>query len=162
MSMMWVTYWYILWARNAERLSSPPKLTPWYEYIPGTSFSFFFPSHLLSWPFFSLPPVYTTRNSDPGPHTNQALLPPPTNNVRALHVYRGKISALSPLVDWRRIAPTHAGNRRSHHSALDPFYFLSFLSNASHNLYYQKKNLTLLIKLCNLKIKNQRQLDNVI
>ena len=122
--MMWVTYWYILWARNAERLSSPPKLTPWYEYIPGTSFSFFFPSHLLSWPFFSLPPVYTTRNSDPGPHTNQALLPPPTNNVRALHVYRGKISALSPLVDWRRIAPTHAGNRRSHHSALDPFYFL--------------------------------------
>ena len=47
---------------------------------------FFFVSHLLSWPFFS---VFLTR-------------------VRALPFYREKMSALSSLVDSRRIASTHA------------------------------------------------------
>ena len=55
---------------------------------------------------FSLPP---SLNSDPGSHGR--LFFPLSTTVRALHFYREKISALSSLVDSRRIVLTHA--RRS-------------------------------------------------
>ena len=70
----------------------------------------FFSSHLLSSPFYSLPP---SRNSDPGSHTVAGSCPRLPTTVRALHFYREKISALSSLVDSRRIVLTHAINRRS-------------------------------------------------
>ena len=55
---------------------------------------FFFPSHLLSSPLHCLSLLQPcSRNSDPGSH----------GRVRALHFYREKISALSSLVDSRRI-----------------------------------------------------------
>ena len=55
---------------------------------------------------FSLPPG---RNSDPGSHSRLFSLPTP---VRALHFYREKTSALSSLVDSRRIVLTHARRSR--------------------------------------------------
>ena len=61
-------------------------------------FFFLFPSHLLSSPFCSLPP---SRNSDLGSHNR--LFSPLSTTVRALHFYREKNSALSSLVDSRRI-----------------------------------------------------------
>ena len=64
---------------------------------------------------FSLPP---SRNSDPGSHSR--LFSPPHTTVRALLFDREKISALSSLVDSRRIVPTHA--RRFQQLIL--FYFL--------------------------------------
>ena len=70
---------------------------------------FFFIIMIFSIPFiifallFSLPP---SRNSDPGSHSS--LFPPLPTTVRALHCCREKISALSSLVDSRRIVPTHA------------------------------------------------------
>ena len=72
-------------------------------------YSFIFPSHLLSSPFFfSLPP--NSRNSYDciGGHIAGSSPPIPTT-VRALHFYREKILALSSLVDSRRI------NSKSHH-----------------------------------------------
>ena len=39
--------------------------------------------------------------------------PSPLYKVRALHFYREETSALSCLLDLRRIVPTHAVNRRS-------------------------------------------------
>ena len=49
---------------------------------------------------FSLPP---SRSLDPG--SRSRLFSPLPITVRALHCYREKISALSPLVDSSRIAP---------------------------------------------------------
>ena len=74
-------------------------------------------------PSFSLPP---SRTSDPGSHSR--LFPPPRHptTVRVLHFYREKKSALSSLVDSRRIVPTHA--RRS--QQLVHLYFC----NEIHNL----------------------------
>ena len=46
------------------------------------------------------------RSSDPGSHSR--LFSPFLITVRALHFYREKDSALSTLVNSRRIAPTHA------------------------------------------------------
>ena len=71
------------------------------------SFLFFFPSHLLSSPFFSLSLLVVTQIRG---HIAGSSPPLPTT-VRALHFYREKISALSSLVDSRRIVLTHA--RRS-------------------------------------------------
>ena len=62
----------------------------------------YFSSLLLSSRFFSLPP---SRNSDPVSHSSSPPFPP---TVRVLHFYREKTSALSSLVDSRRIVPTHA------------------------------------------------------
>ena len=70
-------------------------------------YCYYFPSHLLSSPFFLyLPP---SRNSDPGSHSR--LFSPLPTTVRALHFYREKISAVFSLVDSRRTVLTHA--RRS-------------------------------------------------
>ena len=64
-------------------------------------FSFFFPSHLLSSPFYSLSLLVVTQIR--GPIAGSS--PPLPTTVGE------KISALSSLVDSRRIVPTHA--RRS-------------------------------------------------
>ena len=77
--------------------------------IKSLIFSFIFPSHLLrvlSSPFYSLPP---SRDSDPGSHSRLFSLP--THYGSCLEFHREKISALSSLVDSRRIVLTHA--RRS-------------------------------------------------
>ena len=66
--------------------------------------------------FFSLP---RSRNSDAGSYSR--LFPPSPDTVRALHFSRGKISALSSLVDSRQIVPSHA--RRSQQLIL--FLFLA-------------------------------------
>ena len=73
---------------------------------------------------FSLPPI-SSRNSDPG--SRSRLFFPPTHyscSFRALHFYREKISALSSLVDSRRIVLTHAINRRSQQLLI--LFFLFF------------------------------------
>ena len=54
---------------------------------------------------FSFPPI-NSRNSDPESHSR--LFSPLPSTVRALHFYREKVSALSSLVDSRRIVLTHA------------------------------------------------------
>ena len=86
----------------------------------------FFPSHLLSSPFHSLSlPVVTQI----GGHIAGSSSPLPTiNRVRALHFYREKLSALSSLVDSRRIVLTHG--RRS--QQLIPFLFLQINSKSRH------------------------------
>ena len=65
------------------------------------------PSHLLSSPFFSLSLLVVTQIRG---HMAGSSPPLPTT-VRALHFYREKISALSSLVESRRIVLIHA--RRS-------------------------------------------------
>ena len=69
--------------------------------------------------FFSSPP---SRNSDPGSHGR--LFSPLPATVHALQFYREKISALSSLVDSRRIAATQP--RRS--ERLFPFFLCTFIS----------------------------------
>ena len=71
------------------------------------SVRFVFPSHLLSSPFFLVPP---SRNWDPG--SQSRLFPPLPTTVRALNLYREDSPALSSLVDSCRIAPTHARRSR--------------------------------------------------
>ena len=90
-------------------------------------FSFFFcppflfvPSHLLSSPFFSLSLLVVTQIRG---HIAGSSPPLPTT-VRALHFYHEKISALSYLVDSRRIVLTHG--RRSQQFGWS-FFFLIFL-----------------------------------
>ena len=57
---------------------------------------------------FALPfSLHPSRNSDPGSHGAGSSPPLPTT-VRALHSYRDNISALSSLVDSRRIVLTYA------------------------------------------------------
>ena len=70
---------------------------------------FLFPSsHLLFSPFFfSLPPIILIVVTQIRGHIAGSSLPLPIT-VRALHSYREKISALSSLVDSRRIVLTHA------------------------------------------------------
>ena len=70
-------------------------------------FFFFFPSHLLSPPFYSLSLLVVTQIR--GHIAGSSPLLPIT--VRAFHFFREKISALSSLVHSRRIVLTHA--RRS-------------------------------------------------
>ena len=77
----------------------------------------YFPSRLVSSPFFSLS---LSRKSDPGSHSR--LFSPLPATVRVLHFHHEKISAVSSLVDSRRIVPTP----RYVLSAVDRFYF-SFL-----------------------------------
>ena len=68
-------------------------------------FFVFFPSHLLSPPFYSLPP---NRNSDPGSHSRLFSLPTHYGSCLALFPRKDFSSS---LVDSRRIVLTHA--RRS-------------------------------------------------
>ena len=88
-------------------------------------FLFFFATTLIM--FALLFPLPLTRNSNPGSHS-RLFFPSPLRTVRALHFYREKISALSPLVDSRRIVSTHA--RRSQH--FDAFFsiFANVLSKS--------------------------------
>ena len=78
---------------------------------------------------FSPNPI-NSRNPDPGPHSR--LFSPLPATVRALHFYREKISALSSLVDSRRIVPTHAINRLSQQLILFfmYWYFVFLLINS--------------------------------
>ena len=86
-------------------------------------YSIYIPIHSLSSPFFfSLPP---SRNSDTGSHSR--LFSPLATTVRALHFYCEKISALSSLVDSRRIV-TRA--RRSQQLIL--LFFLRINSRSRH------------------------------
>ena len=67
-------------------------------------FFIFFPSHVLSSPFYYISLLVVTQIRG---HIAGSSLHIPTT-VRALHIYRDKISALSSLVDSRRIVLTHA------------------------------------------------------
>ena len=84
-------------------------------YFITSKYIFLLPSHLLSSPFYSLSLLAVTQIRG---HIAGSSPPLPTT-VRALYFYREKISALSSLVDSRRIALTHA--RRSQQLIL--FYF---------------------------------------
>ena len=80
-----------------------------YKYILQYTFS----SHLLTSPFS--PSLVATQIRG---HIAGSSLPLPTT-VRALHFYREKISALSSLVDSRRIVLIHA--RRSFYMSANKF-----------------------------------------
>ena len=83
-------------------VSSSKRISPrccWYWL-----FFFFLPSHLLSSPFCSLSLLVVTQIRGHIVGSSPHL---PTT-VRALHFYREKISAVSSLVDSRRIVLTHA------------------------------------------------------
>ena len=68
------------------------------RYHVNVNFAIWRLSHLLSSPLlFSLPP---SRSSDPGHIAGSSL--PLATTVRALHLYRENIRALSPLVDWHK------------------------------------------------------------
>ena len=85
----------------------------------------FFPSHLLSSPFCSLPP---SRNSDPGSHSR--LFSPPTHYGSCLaFLSREDFSSLFP----RRLASNCAYQRQAL-SAIDPFFFflLQIKSKSRH------------------------------
>ena len=84
----------------------------------------YFPSHLLSSPFCSLSLLIVTQIRG---HIAGSFPPLPAT-VRALHFYREKISALSSLVDSRRIVLTHA--RRSDQLILS--LFLKINSKSRH------------------------------
>ena len=90
-------------------------------------FFILFPSHVLSSPFYSLFLLVVTqiRCHIPGPS------PLPTT-VRASNFYRETVSALSSLVDSRRVVLTHA--RRSQQVILlfIFFFFLQINSKSSH------------------------------
>ena len=68
-------------------------------------FVFFFPSHLLSTPFYSPSLLVVTQIRG---HIAGSS-PPLLTTVRALHFYREKISAISSLVDSRRIVLSTLG-----------------------------------------------------
>ena len=68
-------------------------------FLPFLLFFFFPPSHLLSSPFYSLSLLVVAQIRG---HIAGSSPPLPTT-VRAVHFYREKISALSSLVDSRRI-----------------------------------------------------------
>ena len=98
-------------------------------------FLFFSRFRRLSSRFFSLPPINDSRNvvtqirghiagSSPPPSPLQLSL----RTVRALHFCREEISALSSLVDSRRIVLTHA--RRSQQLLFMPFYLFIFASKS--------------------------------
>ena len=91
----------------------------WRMYVGSVIFILFFPSHLLSSPFYSLPP---SRNSDPGSHSR--LFSPPTHYGSCLgFLSRGDFSSF--LVDSRRFVLTHA--RRSQQLILFSSFFFFFL-----------------------------------
>ena len=71
-------------------------------------YPFFCSSHLSCSPFcsFSFLRRINSHNSDPGSHSR--LFSPLPTTVRAFHFCREMASALSSLVDLRRITPTHA------------------------------------------------------
>ena len=75
-----------------------------YWYFSCRFLRFFFPSHLFIFALLVLLPI--RRNSDPESHGR--LYSPLPTTVRALLFYRAKNSALSSLVDSRRVVPTHA------------------------------------------------------
>ena len=81
----------------------------------------FFPSHLLSSPFYYLSLLVVTQIRG---HIADSSPPLPTT-VRALHFYPEEISALSSLVNSRRIVRTHA--RRSQQLILFFFFFCKWI-----------------------------------
>ena len=116
-------------------IHSSMDICTWY-YIPRTRYLvvvvfvfvfvgvFFHPIYYLRHSILSLPVV-----TQIGGHIAGSSSPLPTiNRVRALHFYREKLSALSSLVDSRRIVLTHG--RRS--QQLIPFLFLQINSKSRH------------------------------
>ena len=95
--------------RSAQQYTVPGS-TYWLFFL--ADFSFLFLSHLLSSPFLFISILVVTRIWG---HISGSS-PPLRTTVRASHIYREKIPALSSLVDSRRIVPTHAG--RSQHLVL--------------------------------------------
>ena len=103
---------------------------------------FFFSSHSLSSPFHYLSLLVATQIR--GHIAGSSPLLPTT--VRALHFYREKISALSSLVNSRRIVPSHA--RRSQQLIL----FILFLQvqSKSHHGGIRTHGPTLLLSLIHI------------
>ena len=98
------------------------------SYVPGCLF-FLFWTYLAGANFqFQISVQGATFFSKTRGHIAGCSDPSPLRTVRALHFYREKISALSPLVDSRRIVSTHA--RRSQH--FDVFFsiFANVLSKS--------------------------------
>ena len=110
-------------------INSPFKLRRRFGFVPTSHFSLsidkihynFLQHHLLSSPLYYLSLLVVTQIRG---HKAGCSSPLPTT-VRALHFFRDKISALSSLVDSRRIVLTHALNRCSQQLIL--FLFFSFL-----------------------------------
>ena len=100
---------------------------------------FFFPILFIYVRSCLSPP--SSRNADPGSHSR--LFSPLPTTVRALHFYREKSSALSSLVDSRRIVLTHA--RRSKQLILS--YFCKIENAKSHHGGIRTPGSTLLIVL---------------
>ena len=75
-----------------------PRYSSTLEFLEPASWQFFSIPFIIFTLLFSLPP---SRNSDTGSHSR--LFSPLATTVRALHFYCEKISALSSLVDSRRI-----------------------------------------------------------
>ena len=95
--------------------------------------SFFFPSHLLSPPFYSLSLLSVIQIRG---RSHSRLFSPPTHYLPFVPCtfFRGKISALSSLlVDARRIVLTHA--RRSQQLIL--FLFLQINSKSRHGAGFE-------------------------
>ena len=86
-------------ASSSHSTAPLPSAAP----VPRFFLFVFFPSHLLSLPFCSLSLLVATQIRG---HIAGSSPPLPTT-VRALHFYREKISAISSLVDSRRIVLTH-------------------------------------------------------
>ena len=99
--LLLLLHYYYYWYQAYTIFTIP---TTYFVYYSATTFFFllFFPSHLLSSPFLVVTQIrgHIAGSSPPLPTT-----------VRALHFYRENISALSSLVDSRRIVLTDA--RRS-------------------------------------------------
>ena len=82
------------------------RLLPVYTWFRATLAVFFVFVYLIPFiAFVLLVLLRLSRNSDPGSH-GRLVSPLPT--TVPVHFYREKTSALSSLVDSRRIVPTHA------------------------------------------------------
>ena len=129
--------------QEKKRRPSSPKIRSWHKITPSTALSdwgenngYFYstPCDPLCFCFLLFPlTIFALRlslrpssNSDPGSHSRRSS-PLPTT-VRALFFYRDKNSALSSLVDSRRIVPTHATL-----SAVDSFLFVQRNNFQSHH-----------------------------
>ena len=113
--------------RSAQQYTVPGS-TYWLFFL--ADFSFLFLSHLLSSPFLFISILVVTRIWG---HISGSS-PPLRTTVRASHIYREKIPALSSLVDSRRIVPTHAG-RSQQLILVDPVLILAnaFKSNTARD-----------------------------
>ena len=114
------------WIRQAERThaNNPGTFFLFFSVFHFSFFFFFSIPFILSSPFYSLSLLVVTQIRG---HTAGSAPPLPAT-VRGLHFYHEKISALSSLVDSRRIVLTHA--RRS--QQLVPFYSLQLHAKSHH------------------------------